>query len=210
MTRKWLKASATEHSPSASNYHGKLLGAIMSLLILRTASSTLLLPYPPIVLYCNNCGVIDHNNSPLVSLPKKQCQADLIHCIKHFAGTSLSKPSWEWVEGHAVEQKRKRFRSLPERMNNQANTLTKKSLLHAISGGGVLQGNFPFELVKIKVSSNWVSGSPHQAIERDWGHHAAQSLFSDKDIICKEEFHLVWWDGLGATMATYPKCTRFG
>jgi hypothetical protein len=94
-TKKWLKASATERSPSASNYLGKLLGAIMFLLILRTVSSTLLLPYPPVVLYCNNRGVINHGNSPLVSLPKKQHQADLIPHIKHLTGTSQSKPLWE-------------------------------------------------------------------------------------------------------------------
>ncbi len=88
MTRKWLKASAAECPPSASNYLGKLLGAIMSLLILRTASSTLLLPYPPVIMYCNNHGVINHGSSLLVSLPKKQCQADLICHIKHLAGTS--------------------------------------------------------------------------------------------------------------------------
>jgi hypothetical protein len=93
-------------------------------------------------------------------------------------------------------------------MNNQANTLAKESLLHTIFGGNILQGNFPFELVKIKVSGNWVSGSPHQALKTDWGYCAAQSLLSDKDIICKEDFHLVWWDGLGTTMATYPKMYR--
>ncbi len=92
-------------------------------------------------------------------------------------------------------------------MNNQANTLAKKSLLHAISWGNVLQGNFPFELVKIKVSGNWVSWSPRQALKMDWGYRTVQ-LFSDKDIICKEDFRLVWWDNLGVTMATYPKMYR--
>jgi hypothetical protein len=90
-------------------------------------------------------------------------------------------------------------------MNNQANTLAKKSLLHAISGGDILQGDFPFELVKIKVSGIRVSGFSRQALKMDWGYRAAQFLFSDKDIICKEDYHLVWWGGLGATMATYPK-----
>jgi hypothetical protein len=180
----------------------------MSLLILCAASSTLLLPYPPIVLYCNNRGVINHGNTPLVSLPKKQHQEDLICHIKHLAGTSQSKPLWEWVEGHAVEQKGQRFYPLPERMNNQADILAKKSLLHTIFGGNVLQGNFPFELVKIKASGNWFSGSPHQALKTDWRYRTEQSLFFDKDIICKEDFHLVWWDSLGAATAMYPKMYR--
>jgi hypothetical protein len=93
-------------------------------------------------------------------------------------------------------------------VNNQVDTLAKKSLLHAISGGNVLQGYFTFELVKIKVSGNRVSGFPRQALETDWGYHTAQSLFSDKDIIFKTDFFLVWWDGLEATMVTYPKVYR--
>jgi hypothetical protein len=58
-------------------------------------------------------------------------------------------------------------------MNNQANTLAKMALLHSIAGGSVLCGNFPFELVKIKVSSIQVSGFPHQALETDWGYRTA-------------------------------------
>jgi hypothetical protein len=38
-TRLWLKASITERSSSASNYRGKLLGAVLALLILRTATA---------------------------------------------------------------------------------------------------------------------------------------------------------------------------
>jgi hypothetical protein len=26
-----------------------------------------------------------------------------------------------------------------------------------------------------------------------------------KDIVCKEDFTLIWWDGLGAAMGCYPK-----
>ncbi len=32
-----------------------------------------------------------------------------------------------------------------------------------------------------------------------------QDLFHTKNIIMKEDFHLVWWDSLGATMSGYPK-----
>jgi hypothetical protein len=36
----------------------------------------------------------------------------------------------------------------------------------------------------------------------------AQDLFHTKIIIIKEDFHLVWWDCLGATMSGYPKMYR--
>ncbi len=35
-----------------------------------------------------------------------------------------------------------------------------------------------------------------------------EDLFHTKNIVMKEDFHLVWWDGLGATMSGYPKMYR--
>ncbi len=107
-----------------------------------------------------------------------------------------------------MEQKGWRICPLPECMKGQADSLAKMALLHSIARGSILGGDFPFELVKIKVSGVQVSGSPHQALETDWGYRAAQSLFSDKNIIHCNDFHLMWWDSLGAAMATYPKIYR--
>jgi hypothetical protein len=71
-TKQFLKASLAECSTFASNYRGKLLGALMSLLILRAASAPLLPPLHSVVLHCaDNSGVITHGNSPLISLPEK-------------------------------------------------------------------------------------------------------------------------------------------
>ncbi len=83
--------------------------------------------------------------------------------------------------------------------------MEKCSLLSAIVGGLVVEGDFPFEVVKFKLSGKRVSGSPWQALEADWGYHAALELYDAKDIICREDFHLIWWEGLGATMFSYPK-----
>jgi hypothetical protein len=85
-TKQWLKASVVEWSNDASNYQGKLLGTTVALLILRTASVTLIPPLSTIVLHCNNRGVISHSNSPLLSLPEKQKQSDLIRLINLSSG----------------------------------------------------------------------------------------------------------------------------
>jgi hypothetical protein len=90
-------------------------------------------------------------------------------------------------------------------MNDQADKLAKSALLHAISGGDVISGDFPFDLVNVKVSGEQVSGSPCQALEESWGYRAAQSLFSEKSIIRQEDFHLVWWDEVGAASTLFPK-----
>jgi hypothetical protein len=207
-TRQWLNASVVERSDATSNYCGKLLGAAVALLILRAASVSLGTPLPTTVLHCDNRGVISHSKSPLTALPKKQKQADLIRLIKYLGGLKRCRTSWEWVEGHAVERKGRRHSLLPERLNDQADELAKRALVHAIAGRHVMTGDFPFEVVKFKLSGQQVCGSPWQALEADWGCRAAQELFYEKDIIRREDFHLVWWEGLGAAMAWYPKMYR--
>ena len=39
-------------------------------------------------------------------------------------------------------------------------SLQKKSLIHAIAGEHVMTGDFPFELLKLKLSGKQVCGSP--------------------------------------------------
>jgi hypothetical protein len=88
MSKKWLKDFVTERLEVASNYCSKHLGTLISLLILRAASVTLDLLIQTVVLHCDNHSVINHGNLPLVSLPKKQRQADLIRHIKHLASAT--------------------------------------------------------------------------------------------------------------------------
>ena len=98
--------------------------------------------------------------------------------------------------------------TLPERLNHQADLLAKQALLSAIHGGPSIEGDFPFEVVRMKLSGKRVSGSPRLALEADWGYRAARELFEKKQIIRREDFHLVWWDGLRAAMNQYPKMYR--
>jgi hypothetical protein len=66
-----------------------------------------------------------------------------------------------------------------------------------------MTGDFLFEVVKFKLLGQQVCGSPRQALKADWGYRVTRELFYEKDIIRREDFHLVWWEGLGA--ATVPK-----
>jgi hypothetical protein len=54
-----------------------------------------------------------------------------------------------------------------------------------------MEGEFPFEVIKFKLLGKRVSESPRQALEADWGYHAALELYDTKDIIQREDFHLV-------------------
>ena len=71
---------------------------------------------------------------------------------------------------------------LLKRLNHQADKLAKGSLLSAIDGGHTMEGDFPFEIVKLKRLGKRVSGSPWEALEADWGYRAAQALYDSKNI----------------------------
>jgi hypothetical protein len=84
-------------------------------------------------------------------LPEKQKQADLIRLIKLLSASSNITPTWEWVEGHVVERKGLQGSTLSKSLNNRADKLAKVAFLLAISGGPVMEGDFPFEVVKHKL-----------------------------------------------------------
>jgi hypothetical protein len=205
----WLKLSIAEQLNAASNYRGELLGALVAHLILRDATTRSdTMTYPQQVLLCNNCGVVSHGNSPLQSLPEKQKQADLIRLMKLLSSTNKCPTRWDWVEGHAVEQKGWHNSTLPKRLNHQSDILVKDALTSAIAGGSLMKGDFPFEPIRFKLSGKRVCSSPQLSLEKDWGYRTAWTLFMEKDIIRTEDFHLVWWDRLDSAMTGYPKMYR--
>ncbi len=84
----WLKVSITEWLDSTSNYQGELLGTIIALLIICAASGCGIAPaVQTTVLFYDSHGVVSHGNSPLMLLPEKQKQADLIRLSKYVAGS---------------------------------------------------------------------------------------------------------------------------
>jgi hypothetical protein len=142
-TKNWLKVLVVERSNDASNYRGKLLGAVLSLLIIQAATVNSVAPFSHAKLFCDNHGVLSHSNSPLFSLSEKQKQADMIQLIKHLSCTNKCWSTWEWVEGHAVKRKGWRNCTLPERLNHQADELAKAVLLSAfLAGEPTMEGDF--------------------------------------------------------------------
>jgi hypothetical protein len=69
ITRYWCKCTWAKHSASSGSYHGEILGGIMTQLILNAASSSYEDCIPPVVVDCDNNGVVFHGNAPLWSLP---------------------------------------------------------------------------------------------------------------------------------------------
>jgi hypothetical protein len=80
---------------------------------------------------------------------------------------------------------------LPKHLNNQADKLAKNALLLAIGRGTTFEGDFPNESVLLKLLGTRVKGSVRLALEANWGYHAARELYNSRNIIQKEDLHLV-------------------
>jgi hypothetical protein len=169
-SRQRLKESVAKSSDAASNYHGKLLGAVIALLILHVVAANLTLPFPKVVIHCDNRSVLSQGNSPLTSLPKKQKQANFIRLIKYLSISNNCNPIWEWVKGYTIKNKHWENCNLSEWLNDQADKLVKRALLSAIAGGSTIKVYLPFEVVKLTLSGWKVCGSPHLALKADWGY----------------------------------------
>jgi hypothetical protein len=73
----------TTDSLTASNYRGKLIGAVMSTsLLLILSKYTQLGACTSCNIYCDNLGVVMHDNNYTRSLPEKQVQLDLLCLLR--------------------------------------------------------------------------------------------------------------------------------
>ncbi len=84
---QWAKVLVVEHSNSADNFRGELLGAVIIQYILRAAAVDLQGTISSVCIFCDNQGVIAHGNSLQMVLPDKQAQSDLIYLLKSFVSS---------------------------------------------------------------------------------------------------------------------------
>jgi hypothetical protein len=74
---------------SAGSYQGKILGEVMTQLILYTAATSYHDTILPVLVDCDNNGVVIHGNNSLQPILTNQSQADLLQVFKHLV---LSQP----------------------------------------------------------------------------------------------------------------------
>jgi hypothetical protein len=82
MPKKGCKCTIAEQSQSAGSYRGKILGGVVTQLILRVAVQGRMDPYPLTIEDCNNDGVVKHGNTPFRPLSSTQSNADVLRIIK--------------------------------------------------------------------------------------------------------------------------------
>jgi len=178
---------------------------MMMMLVLRAATGKAHLPYRQITVNCDNNGVVSHGNDPSSPLPEKQVQADVLRCLKQYITDLPVEVVYEWVKAHQDDRKSWEDLTFKEQCNCLADKLAKMALISAILNNEYIDGNFPFELLRVVLGTKKLTSSPKKAFDAFWGYRCAKNLYSKRGIIPRDFFHLVWWDGVGALNQSVPK-----
>lgn len=208
ITQKQAKISVAEKSRCADNYRGEILGGLVIQLILRAASARRSSPYHPADIYCDNMGVISHGNDPSRPLQEKQSQADVLRSYKQLIIENPFDVRYHWVEGHARERKGWKNCTRHERMNDKVDELAKRALIAAYVSDDYVESVFPFEQIVVSTADEKITGSVRTALVRHWGYSYAKKFYNEKHIVSEQNFRLIWWDGLGLTLKSFPKMFR--
>jgi hypothetical protein len=117
----------------------------MTQLILNAAASTYCGTIPPVVVDCDNNGVVYHGNNPLLPLPTDQSQADILRVFKNLVSIQPFHVQYKYAQSHANDTKRWQDCTLKECINIKVDSLAKKALIAAHSTGKFINSSFPNE-----------------------------------------------------------------
>ncbi len=115
-------------STSAGLYRGEILGGVMTQLILHAAASSYHGAIPPVVVDCDNNGVVFHGNNSIRPLSSNQPQADLLRTFKNLVSSQTFQVQYKYVTSHADDRKKWQDCSLKKRINIKVDRLAKKAL----------------------------------------------------------------------------------
>jgi hypothetical protein len=99
------KCTIAEKSEAARSYRGKILGAIITQLILHAAVQGKMGPYPIILEDCDKLGIVQHGNTPHRSLSITQLHADLLRVLKRYIVKQPFLLKFLHVASHADDTK---------------------------------------------------------------------------------------------------------
>jgi hypothetical protein len=168
------KCTIAKYSASASSYHGEILGAIITQIILWAAVARNMDPYPIMTEDCNNNGVVLHSNSPYRPLSGTQTQANALRVMKFLITRQPFIIKFRYVASHSDERKDWASCTIKERLNIKVDHLAKQALLHAHLCNEYFDGHFPAEDFRVYTSGRKVTGPTKPSLEMHWGRSEAK------------------------------------
>jgi hypothetical protein len=169
MSKVRCKCTWSEMSTSAGSYRGEILGGVMTQLILHAAAASYHGTIPPVVVDCDNNGVIIHGNNSIQPLPSNQPQADLLRTFKNLVSSQTFQVQYKYVASHADNRKKWQDCSLKGRTNIKVDRLGKKVLKAGHCTGQYIESSFPNEQIWITLGGRKAIGPLRSELEVFWG-----------------------------------------
>eukprot|EP00956_Cyclotella_meneghiniana_P031980 scaffold85846_cov40-Cyclotella_meneghiniana.AAC.8 len=135
---------------------------------------------PPVRLACDNIGAVGHGNNRGKSLKDTMVQVD------------DDKVAWAALR-------------LVQQLKVVADKVAQDYLVRAIHSGRFISSYFPFESSWVIVGRQKCTSSITEALYRSWGREEAKVLLAQRNIVSKENFDLIYWDGMEESMKVYPQ-----
>jgi hypothetical protein len=153
----------------ASNFRAEGIGGILAGLILHAAAVRGVTATHPVIIGCDNLGVISHAQHPPGSLPEKQPQADVVRALRAILSKTHIPFRYEHVYGHQDENTR--FEQLP--LLNQLNVLVdsyaKDALRRSLLTRTFTTSKWPFETVRVYKDRSKITSSFRRELTDAWG-----------------------------------------
>ncbi len=92
-----------------------------------------------------------------------------------------------------------------QRVNCRVDKLATAALIAAVKANEFISSIFPLEKVCVEIAGEWVTGSPKNAITELWGEQVAPALYDRWGVVSKENFPLVYWEGMECVMKSFPE-----
>jgi hypothetical protein len=150
---------------AANNYLAKILGAWSTQLIIKVAiTGRNVLGHGPLIVGCNNMGVVQHGHSPRRPMLEKQPQSDILQYFKGLMALSTIGELMQHMYGHTDEYLPEAEMAPAQRVNFRADKLATAALMAAVEANEFISSIFLSEKVCIEIAGEWVMGSSKNAI----------------------------------------------
>ena len=212
-TNKYADLTWAEQSTPqiATNYRGEILGGLATQLFLNIlVDGRSVEGYTPPRIGCDNMGVVKHAQTARRPLLEKQVQADILRPFKRLISDGKPGGRLYHIYSHSDKHTKEEDWTLEQRLNIRADRLAGNALTNSVANNRFINSkcSFPTEKVTISIAGGKITGSPKEAIYKNWGRRVAKEYFSNRKYVSKTLFDHIYWDGMAAVMKSFPQMFR--
>jgi hypothetical protein len=171
----------TTDRETASNYRGELIGAVLATTTLKVVSEYDHYNYTtPVMIYCDNLGVVTHGNNFVRSLPEKQVHLDLLSALRRNISTLPMRIIYQHVKAHMDDHILFQELPLPQQLNVIADTMAKEALCKGIHCQTKFGPEYTGEVLSLYLSGRKITALVRRRLYAHWGQEVARDLFQKR------------------------------